>query len=149
MKKIYVLDPGKATGLAVVYYDTEKNEIIEYETFELDQMETCTVLENIQHDSEDVEIVFEKFFITTETGKKNDVHYSLEIIGVIRYFAWKYQIPLYSQSPSDAKNFCDNKRLKNVDLWHVGGEGHAKDALRHLVLHLVKNRNWRPEGLLK
>lgn len=148
MRKIYAIDPGKKSGFVVANYDTDANKVESYETYELDQMEVCEWLEGI-NGQEDVEIVFEKFFITTETGKKNDVHYSLEIIGVIRYFAWKYQIPLYSQSPSDAKNFCDNKRLKNVDLWHVGGEGHAKDALRHLVLHLVKNRNWRPEGLLK
>lgn len=150
MRTIIAIDPGKATGLVVLKYNDMENIVDSYESFEYDQIEVCSFLDSLDEmKDEHIEIVFEKFFITPETGKKNDVHYSLEIIGVIRYFSWKYGIPIFSQSPSDAKNFVSNDRLRAVDLWHVGGAGHAKDALRHMVLHLVKNRGWRPDGLIE
>lgn len=155
MKQIYVFDPGKLTGMAVINYTEESQEATLIDSGELTVEEFWDFLNETEALIEDrlltgtqMEIVYEKFFITPETGKKNDTDYSLRLIGALQYVANKHGLPTYSYSPSDAKNFVDNKRLKNVGLWHVGGEGHAKDALRHAVLHLVKNRNWRPEGLL-
>ena len=118
MRTIVAIDPGKMTGLVVLKYNDMENVVDSYESFEYDQMEVCSFREEL-NTLDHPEVVFEKFFITPETGKKNDVHYSLEIIGVIRYFSWKYDIPIFSQSPSDAKNFVSNDRLRAVDLWHV------------------------------
>lgn len=147
-QRIIAIDPGKLSGYVVIDYDQETNTVSSLESAELTDVELWERL--VKDITPDVEVVYEKFFITTETGKKSDVNYSLEHIGVIKFLCWKNHVTdIYSYSPSEAKNFCDNKRLKNVDLWHVGGAGHANDALRHLVLHLVKNRGFRHPGLLK
>ena len=41
------------------------------------------------------------------------------------------------QSPSDAKNVVTDDRLKRWDLYKAGSR-HARDALRHAILHLRK-----------
>ena len=148
VRRIIVVDPGKLSGYVVADYNLDTCTVESLETVELDAEE---LWDRLTLDLKpDVEVVYEKFFITTETGKKNNVNYSLEHIGVIKYLCYKSGITdVFSFSPSEAKNFCDNKRLRNVELWHKGGEGHANDALRHLVLHLVKNRKFRHKGLLK
>jgi hypothetical protein len=51
------------------------------------------------------------------------------------------------QSPADAKAMFPNEALKKVGAWHVGGEGHANDAIRHALLRLVKT-GWKPRVLL-
>jgi hypothetical protein len=55
---------------------------------------------------------------------------------------------IYFQSPADAKAMFDNPKLKKLDYWHKGGEGHALDAIRHGLLRLVKI-GWKPLDLLK
>jgi hypothetical protein len=39
-----------------------------------------------------------------------------------------------------------NEKLKKLEFWHKGGEGHALDAIRHAVLRLVKI-GWIPTKL--
>jgi hypothetical protein len=50
------------------------------------------------------------------------------------------------QSPADAKAMFSNEKLKKLEFWHKGGEGHALDAIRHAVLRLVKI-GWIPTKL--
>jgi hypothetical protein len=49
------------------------------------------------------------------------------------------RVELTLQSPSNAKTTVTNERLKRWGLWSVG-EQHARDATRHLILWLRKNR---------
>jgi hypothetical protein len=48
----------------------------------------------------------------------------------------------------DAKNMFPNKALKILKFWHVGGAGHALDAIRHALLALVRTYRWIPRALL-
>jgi hypothetical protein len=86
-------------------------------------------------------VACERFTITAETGKLTQAPWSLEIIGAVRWLSRKYGLAFLEQAPGDAKGLCDNARLKKLGWWHVGGEGHANDALRHLVLALVRIRD--------
>ena len=52
--------------------------------------------------------------------------------------AW-FSIRLVMQSPSDAKRFSTNQRLKAADMWMPTKGGHANDAQRHLFMYLVKH----------
>jgi hypothetical protein len=52
------------------------------------------------------------------------------------------------QSPSDAKAMFDNPKLKKLEYWFVGGEGHALDSIRHALLQCVK-LGWIPRRLLQ
>lgn len=144
------IDPGKASGFAVLDY-TDLDDIKITYSGELDQFETCSMVENLLVDSTSFtyEIVMEKFTVTPQTGKNsNEQNWSSEIIGCVRYLAEKHGISFTEQTPARAKTFVPNDRMKAVGIWHTGGEGHAKDALRHAVLYLVEKKGWRPAGLL-
>jgi hypothetical protein len=145
---LLAIDPGKATGFAVMDISDLSNPII-ISTDELAQYETCRRAEELLSGDIHIEVVMEAFIITPQTGKLNDVNFSLEIIGAVRYFAQKHGAPFSLQKPADAKSFSTNARLKAVGLWHVGGEGHAMDALRHVLLYMVRKHKWRPDNLLE
>jgi hypothetical protein len=109
----------------------------------MDPYETMTATQRIidaYKDDFDLRIVVERFTITAETGKKSQSPWSLEIIGAIKYICHINGLPEPTlQTPTDAKNFSPNPRLKALALWHRGGHGHALDALRHALLYAVKN----------
>jgi hypothetical protein len=52
------------------------------------------------------------------------------------------------QSPADAKAMFSNEKIRKLEYWHKGGEGHALDAIRHALLYMVK-KGWNPTRLLK
>jgi hypothetical protein len=80
-------------------------------------------------------VVCEDFIITTHTGRKSqDGRYNFEEIGVLRRECRLVRIPFELQMPSRALKFVDDAKLRRLD-WYVKG-GHARDAVRHLVLYL-------------
>lgn len=147
MNTIVAVDPGKLSGYvkAQINYSTGELKIIEY--LELDQQSVCLKVEKDIEDEDVSEIVCEDFIITVETAKKKETRYSLEIIGLIRFLCNKHGVYFTLQTPQRAKTFSDDQRLKDLDLYIKGGQGHHRDAMRHLVLYLVLH-DWRPPGLV-
>lgn len=147
-KKPYILsiDPGELSGVALVRRDPM--ELIESD--ELDWIETSRFVDAKLRElgGENVEVVVERFTITVQTAKNSQQGISLEMIGIMRFLAYVHKAgAIVLQSSADAKNFCTNPRLKAVGLWHVGGEGHALDALRHALKRLV-DTGWSDSRLL-
>lgn len=91
-------------------------------------------------------VVVEAFIITEQTLRKTRQYWSLEIIGALKWRASvhgvRYLDPM--QTPSQAKRFGKDKRLKDMGLWHPTPGGHANDACRHLCLALSKCGAVRP-----
>lgn len=153
-KLLIAIDPGKASGFAVLDYTDLDDIKIDYSD-ELEQFAVSEYVEKMLEDNAEsetpnsIEIVMEKFTVTPQTGKNsNGENWSSEIIGSIRYMAKKHGIKFTEQTPARAKSFVENDRMRAIGIWHVGGEGHAKDALRHAVLYLVEKKGWRPPNLL-
>lgn len=152
--KFYTIntDPGKLTGISLFCFENGQATLLwarEVDEFEVDFL----IEETIALYAPDIEIVNERFYITEKTYKLPDAPWSIEKAGVLKYMARKYNVKYYWQSPTDAKNFVPDERLKNLDLWYKdekgnNGDGHANDSLRHAILHMVKNHRWVPEGLL-
>ena len=147
-KWLLVVDPGKTSGIALIKTTDGVPEIVWSD--ETEYMETCNLVNKTMLEyGEDLRVLCESFVITPMTAKNSVAPWSLELIGVIKYLAGAYSIEsLHFQTPQKAKNFCPNPRLKAVGFWHRGGAGHAKDALRHGVTHLV-DCGWKPERLLE
>lgn len=147
--RLLVVDPGKATGIALL--ECVGNDVSIVWSRETDFMETgnlinATLLEH--KDVPDFVVVCEAFIITPKTGQNSQAPWSLELIGVTRWLCGAYGVDrLVLQNSQRAKEFCPNPRLRNLGMWHRGGAGHARDALRHAVLYLV-GQGWRPEKLL-
>jgi hypothetical protein len=143
---ILSVDPGELSGVCLVR--REPMELIESD--ELDWVETARFIDAKlrEYGGENVDVVCERFIITVQTAKNSQQGISLELIGIVRFLALVHKAGAITlQSSADAKKFCTNPRLKQVGLWHVGGEGHALDALRHALLRLV-NTGWSDERLL-
>jgi hypothetical protein len=141
---IFAIDPGLATGVAHMYVDDDKKLTL-LEAAELSMFETGEWLDmrlfRTQPEQPNVHVVCERFTISAQTATKSQAPWSLETIGMVRWLAHEYNIEHVTlQTPSDAKGFAPNPRLKAMGLWHKGGEGHALDAIRHGVVFAVNKK---------
>ena len=66
------------------------------------------------------------------------------IIGYLKMWAHRKGMSFKLQSPAQAKSFSTNAKLKAAGLYPVG-KGHAQDAARHLLVHLVSTD---PQGAI-
>jgi len=155
----YVLsvDPGKATGVAMFSF-TKGEEPLLLESAEVDFASFAPwVRQWLDYyfatvgDEHSISIVCERFTINAQTTKNSQAPYSLEEIGVLKQIMLDYSLEpddLKFQSPADAKSMFDNPKLKKLEYWYRGGEGHALDAIRHGLLYMVK-LGWSPLNRLR
>jgi DNA-binding transcriptional regulator PaaX len=150
-KYVLSVDPGKATGVVLMSLDGETP--VKVLSSELQPEEFAPYLKPILEGwklHESFIVVCERFTINAQTVRNSQAPYSLEQIGVLKHLCREagYSVDdIVMQSPADAKAMFPNEALKKVGTWHVGGEGHANDAMRHALLRLVKT-GWKPRVLL-
>ena len=154
MKYILSVDPGKASGIALLSLALgEEPKIImsgEYQMREyakpIREAIAAAYLKKVELD-----VVCERFVINAQTVRNSQAPYSLEQIGILKQIMLDEGLDpdsIFFQSPSDAKGMFDNPKLKKLEYWHKGGEGHALDAIRHGLLRCVK-LGWKPIRLLQ
>jgi len=153
---VLAVDPGKTTGIAVFSYgDADKDPQLLYSS----EVQADTFAGEIRYALKlaaeagvELEIACERFTITAQTAKNSQAPYSLEQIGVLKHIVRESELGSDSgivfQSPVDAKRLFSNAALKKLGFWHVGGGGHALDAIRHGLLYIAK-RGWTPLRLLQ
>lgn len=155
MNKRLVLsvDPGKASGICLFEYE-DGNEPVMIWSGEYQQHEYADPIRRAfaysQSQGVRLEVVCERFTINAQTVKNSQAPYSLEQIGILKQIMLDHgRLPddIYFQSPADAKAMFSNEKIKTLDYWHRGGEGHALDSIRHALLRLVKS-GWKPTRLL-
>ena len=127
MTSIFVVDPGVATG-----WVEWRDHIID--SGELGQRDFLLLAERYIYDCV---VVCESFKVMQSTLKKTFQPASLEIIGALRWFCWEADVPFILQPPSD-KTFMPDSKLRALGWW-LPGEGHARDAARHLGVYLAKH----------
>ena len=151
-KYVLSVDPGKATGVVLMSLDDDETPV-KVLSNELQPEEFASYLKPILQEwkmHESFTVVCERFTINAQTVRNSQAPYSLEQIGVLKHLCREagYRVEdIVMQSPADAKAMFPNEALKKVGTWHVGGEGHANDAMRHALLRLVKT-GWKPRVLL-
>lgn len=150
---VLAVDPGKASGIALVSLESEygEPELIYSEEVQPEEFaqEVRIGLINMR-DAEPFYVACESFTINAQTAKNSQAPWSLENIGVLKHLCREAGYPVDQiafQAPVNAKNMFPNPTLKTLGLWHRGGEGHANDAIRHALLRLVK-AGWKPVKLL-
>jgi hypothetical protein len=153
-RMILAVDPGKASGIALFEW-VEGNEPILAWSGEYQQDEYALPIRTAFHTAQSqgiqLEIVCERFTINAQTVRNSQAPYSLEQIGILKQIMMdnrRAPDDIYFQSPADAKAMFTNEKIKVLEYWHKGGEGHALDAIRHGLLRLVKS-GWKPIKLLK
>lgn len=135
--KVLAVDPGGATGMA--YWQDGPPE----------EFSACTVAEPMRvlemvrkyilEEKIDV-LVCETFTISAGTAKKSreGSNTAIELIGAMRWLAYKGETPFVLQKPGDASGFCTDAKLRNLGWWTKGPD-HARSATRHLVLYLASS----------
>lgn len=149
MIHLWSFDPGETTGWC--HLSIHDNEVGVFNCGETNHQGIGNLLFDNQalkaavSKKEIVETVFvvEKFIMN---AKITQSPWSLETTGLIRYFAEHNQIPLESQTPSQAKSLIKNEVIKRVGLY-VPGKGHAMDAVRHALWYLIIKRGFLKECL--
>lgn len=81
----------------------------------------------------EVIFVVERFIMN---AKVTQSPWSLETIGLIRYFGERYHLPLEMQGPSQVKGLITDNVVKKAGLY-LPGQPHAVDAIRHALFYLT------------
>jgi len=148
-RHILAVDPGKATGLALFRrVDGEEPELLM--SSEADFRSYVSTIRSVFSEHPNVEVVCEKFTINVQTAKKSQAPFSLECIGALKVVMLDNGLEpdsLRYQLPANAMSMFTNEKLKTLEYWHRGGEGHALDAIRHGLLYLATS-GWVPRRLL-
>lgn len=148
---VLAIDPGKSTGMALFSMrNGEEPELLWSGEEEFVGYVDKTRMIFMQYGA-DLEVVCEKFTINLQTAKNSQAPYSLECIGALKLILLdrgRDPESLKFQLPANAMNMFTNPKLKTLGYWHRGGEGHALDAIRHGLLHLVST-GWKPVKLLQ
>lgn len=148
-RRVLAVDPGKMTGMCCFEIDPGGEPDLIW-TAEVDEATFIVPVRSELANHPHVEIACERFIINTETAKKSQAPFSLELIGVLKQAvrdAGREASSIKLQAPADAKRLFPNPTLKKLGYWHVGGAGHALDSIRHGLLYLV-NSGWVPSRLL-
>ncbi len=150
---VLAIDPGKVTGMALISLKTPSEPVLEWSK-ELEQHEVAEAVRGVLWAPEkrlELDVVCERFVINAQTVRNSQAPYSLEVIGIVKQCLLDSGRPMddiYFQAPADAMSMFDNKKLKKLEYWHVGGAGHALDAIRHALLRCIK-LGWKPLRLLQ
>ena len=148
---ILSVDPGKATGMALFSFEKGSepemlwSKELQFEEYAAPIREAYTLA------GPELHVVCERFTINAQTVRNSQAPFSLECIGVLKQIMLDNEVSvdtLKLQSPADAKAMFDNPKIKKLDYWHKGGEGHALDAIRHGLLYMVK-LGWNPLNKLR
>lgn len=128
---VLAVDPGGNTGLAT-WKDGR------WTAWAEPAEQALITVHNELHAGELDQLISESFIISTATAKKSqDGLVSIEMIGVMRYLARVYGVKFETQTPSDAKSFATDEKLKAWEWW-TRGVDHPRDASRHLMTWLCK-----------
>ena len=151
MRYVLAVDPGKATGMALFSLESGQEPVLIWSgEFQQDEY-AKPIRDTLALYGDTLDVVCERFTINAQTVRNSQAPYSLEQIGILKQClmdAGRKPDDIYFQSPADAKAMFDNKKLKKLEYWYKGGEGHALDAIRHGLLKLVKT-GWKPVRLLQ
>lgn len=160
IRRVIAIDPGLLTGVGMVdLVPGDDDDPVESATLEkrysaeLGFEKVGVALTELLGDSdpESTDVVVERFTITAKTAKNSQAPWSLEVIGMCRWimlgeFGDRFG-EMIMQGPAEAKTLIPNDVLKRAGIWHVGGEGHANDALRHALYRFVRTTMRVRDGL--
>lgn len=146
------IDPGLTTGVCQFCID-EQGFITQVSSDELDHLGVGHWMKKVMANRPycgdyhaDLQIVCERFTITTKTAKNSQAPWSLEVTGLVRWYAERYGFSLYQPRPSETMSLISNDVLKRAGLY-VKGE-HARDAARAALYYAVAQKRIGMQYLL-
>jgi len=134
---VIAVDPGMTTGLCLRYRDG---------TIHHAQLPANEAADFVTSAKPDV-LVVESFVISSNTVTKgrDGIHDALNLIGYLTHWARLNSVPINMQTPAMGKR-VSNDLLKERGL-DIKSMLHAREAARHLLIHLDMEEMSRREGL--
>lgn len=143
MIHVWGWDPGLVTGWCHLSVHDD-GEIGVFDCGEADHNQVGNMLYDnlalkaaVSNPAIDTIFVVEKF---TMAPTKTQAPWSLETIGLIRYFAAYYKIPMIMIAPSSHKPLIKNDVIKRAGLWKSSSGGHQMDAVRLCLYYLTTEK---------
>lgn len=133
VRLIIGLDPGGTCGFASLLGDT-------FESCDLRPYDACLRLERLlaRRDVDASVVACERFTLTAESVKKTRQNDALEIIGVARYLATRYNSTAFLlQGASEAQKAANREVLRLLGWWTPGVD-HRNKAAAQLALALSR-----------
>lgn len=151
MIHIWSFDPGKCTGWSHLSVHSN-GEMGIFNCGQSDHLQIGNMLYDnpalkAAAGKPEIETVFVAEKFTMSPGKTQQP-WSLETIGLIRYFSAFYQIPFYMVSPSQHKPLIKDDVIKRAGLW-TPGQPHAMDSVRVCLYWMIKEKGLLTWCLLK
>jgi len=135
---VLALDPGKVVGIAWVWDGA-------FTSGELRDLDALAWLE--VHVPRFDEVTMEQFVINAGTVRKGrDAHWATDVIGCVKWWCAKHDVPLTTRTAAAAKGYASNARLEQLGWRNPSPGGHRDDAARHLLVHLTEAGELRPFG---
>lgn len=138
---VIAVDPGKMCGVAVWQEDrlAQAQQLKQYAFHEWAEVVIPTFA------AHDLRVVCEDFRLSPASLKTgSDWQWPCASMGVLRYWCEKAGVPFSKQSPAEAKTFATDAKLKALGWYTPTPGGHTNDALRHLLVYLVNQRQVQP-----
>jgi len=136
---VLAIDPGRANGVCLV----QRDGLVRLHSDELDWIEMTRYVANTCLElGTQLDVVVETFRISIQTAKNGvGANETIEAIGMVRLLTLQYGVSdgtLPLQTPGDAQDFSDSKKIRELGWWYRGGGGHANMAARHVALRLLR-----------
>lgn len=139
---VLAVDPGLVTGFARLFRTTgyEGSWELGHEAF-IDWATAC-----IKQWGPSLCVVSEIY--TVQSNRVGTPQWSIGQHYMLEQLCRQHHATFAPQSPADAKSFASNALLKEVGWYKVGGEGHARDAARHLLLYAARQGWYKGHGVV-
>lgn len=143
---VFSVDPGLVSGYA--HLIITDNKVSFFKVGQCDHFELGNMLKREEMIQSDIKTVF-----ICESYKQNcrmtQSPYSLESIGLVRYWAYVYEVEFVLVNPSQHKSLIKDDLIKRVGLWSPSKGGHQNDAIRVGLWYLIAKRKLLTQYLKK
>lgn len=141
---VYGLDPGKLNGIIVGAYSKDAAFTV-YESYELlgGPAEVGDHFEQWCADTFSVprRLIYEGWNSLSNMDFNADANWSCQPIGAVEYIARRHDLnwplPIKVRQPGPPHEAIPNQMLKDSGYWLVGGEGHKRAILKHVLQQLI------------
>lgn len=129
---VLAVDPGGVTGVAwwidgqFSSWEVNGGRFGFYDAFE-------AMLERVDF----THIVCEDFIVTAKTARMTQQPDAMRVIGFLEAWTRKHGVHFTLQTPSTAKQFGTDAKLKHFGYFDSTSGGHKNDAARHLLTYLM------------
>lgn len=136
MLRILGIDPGGTNGLVVARLPEHAPlEVVDHRQIK-DLMEFADFVESTLPY---IDLVICERFIAQNTAFVADAPAACEPIGIVKLLTYIHLVPLELPAPQ-ARLAVTDQALKDSDYW-IRGQEHARQALRHVLAHVTKERH--------